>query len=110
MLLEKFIEGITNKDLPLLESLLHEDMLFVQETTLETKEEWMKDTKEQFENGMLDATKMEVTEKFETKDMGALEVTMKEDGYLVRFSNIFLYKDNKIYRHLINMVTDNSTE
>ena len=70
----------------------------------------MKDTKEQFENGMLDATKMEVTEKFETKDMGALEVTMKEDGHLVRFSNIFFYKDNKIYRHLINMVIDNSTE
>ncbi len=37
----------------------------------------MKDTKEQFENGMLDATKMEVTEKFKTKDMGALEVKMK---------------------------------
>ena len=110
MLLKKFIEGITNKDLPLLESLLHEDMLFVQETTLETKEEWMKDTKEQFKNGMLDATKMEVTKKFETKDMGALEVTMKEDGYLIRFSNVFLYKDNKIYRHLINMVIDNSTE
>ena len=48
MVLEKFIEGITNQDLALLESLLHEDMLFVQETTLETKEEWMKDTKEQF--------------------------------------------------------------
>ena len=67
MVLEKFIEGITNQDLALLESLLHEDMLFVQETTLETKEEWMRDTKEQFKNGMLDATKMEVTKKFETK-------------------------------------------
>ena len=61
MVLEKFIEGITNQDLAFLESLLHEDMLFVQETTLETKEEWIKDTKEQFKNGMLDATKMEVT-------------------------------------------------
>ena len=106
MVLEKFIEGITNQDLPLLESLLHEDMLFVQETTLETKEEWIKDTKEQFGNGTLDATKMRVTEKFETKDMGALEVTMNEDGHLVRFSNVFLYKDDKIYRHLINLVTD----
>ena len=110
MVLEKFIEGITNQDLPLLESLLHEDMLFVQETTLETKEEWMKDTKEQFENGMLDATKMEVTEKFETKDMGALEVTMKQNNQLITFSNVFLYKENKIYRHLINVVTDNLTE
>ena len=110
MVLEKFIEGITNQDLPLLESLLHEDMLFVQETTLETKEEWMKDTKEQFKNGMLDATKMKVTKKFETKDMGALEVTMKKDSHLITFSNVFLYKDNKIYRHLINVVTDNLKE
>jgi len=70
----------------------------------------MKDTKEQFENGMLDATKMEVTEKFETKDMGALEVTMKQDNHLITFSNVFLYKDNKIYRHLINVVTDNLNE
>ncbi len=48
MVLEKFIEGITNQDLPLLESLLHEDMLFVQETKSETKARWTKDTKEQF--------------------------------------------------------------
>ena len=54
--------------------------------------------------------KWKLQKNFKTKDMGALEVTMKEDGYLVRFSNIFLYKDNKIYRHLINMVTDNFTE
>ena len=67
MVLEKFVEGITNQDLALLESLLHEDMLFVQETTLETKEEWMKDTKEQFKNGMLDATKMEVTKNLKQK-------------------------------------------
>ena len=80
--LEKFTEGITNQDLPLLESLLHEDMLFVQETTLGTKEEWMKDTKQQNKNGMLDATKMEVTKKFETKDMGALEVTMNKDCHI----------------------------
>ena len=59
MVLEKFIEGITNQDLPLLESLLHEDMLFVQETKSETKARWMKDTKEQFLNGMPDAMKME---------------------------------------------------
>ena len=110
MVLNKFIEGITNQDLPLLETLLHEDMLFVQETTLETKEEWMRDTNEQFKNGMLDATKMEVTKKFETKYMGALEVTMKKDGHLIRFSNVFLFRDNKIYRHLINVITDNLIE
>ena len=78
--LEKFIEGMTNQDLPLLESLLHEDMFFVQDTTMETKEEWIKDTKEQFANGNFDATKMEISEKFETKDMGALEVTLIEDS------------------------------
>ena len=59
---------------------------------------------------MLDATKMEVTKKFETKDMGALEVSMKKDGQLITFSNVFLFKDNKIYRHLINVVTDKFTK
>ena len=49
---------------------------------------------------------MEVTSKFETKGMGALEVVLKEGGSLVRFSNVFLYKDGKIYRQLINMVID----
>ena len=102
--LEKFIEGMTNQDLPLLESLLHEDMFFVQDTTMETKEEWMKDTKEQFANGNFDATKMEISEKFETKDMGALEVTVIEDGHLIRFSNVFLFKDKKIYRQLMHTV------
>ena len=102
--LEKFIEGMTNQDLPLLESLLHEDMFFVQDTTMETKEEWMKDTKEQFANGNFDATKMEISEKFETKDMGALEVTLIEDGHLIRFSNVFLFKDKKIYRQLMHTV------
>ena len=106
MLLDKFIEGMTNQDLPLLESLLHEEMLFLQEITLETKDEWMKDTKDQFSNGNLDATKMQITAKFETKDMGALEVILKENGSLVRFSNVFLYKDDKIYRQLIKMVMD----
>ena len=48
--------------------------------------------------------------KFETKDMGALEVTTNKDGHLITFSNVFLYKDKKIYRHLINVVTDNLTE
>ena len=47
MVLDKFIEGTTNQDLLIVESLLHEDMLFVQETKLETKARWMKDTKEQ---------------------------------------------------------------
>ena len=103
-ILEKFIEGMTNQDLPLLESLLHEDMFFVQDTTMETKEEWMKDTKEQFANGNFDATKMEISEKFETKDMGALEVTVIEDGHLIRFSNVFLFKDKKIYRQLMHTV------
>jgi hypothetical protein len=102
--LEKFIEGFNNQDLALLESLLHEDMFFVQDTTMETKEEWMKDTKEQFAKGNFDATKMEITEKFETADMGALEVTLEEDGHSIRFSNVFLFKDKKIYRQLMHAV------
>ena len=92
--LEKFIEDMTNQDLPLLESLLHEDISLVQDTTMETKEDWIKDTKDQFANGNFDATKMEITEKFATEDMGALEVILNEDVRSIRFSNVYLMKDN----------------
>ena len=92
--LEKFIEDMTNQDLPLLESLLHEDISLVQDTTMETKEDWIKDTKEQLANGNFDATKMEITEKFATEDMGVLEVILNEDGRSIRFSNVYLIKDN----------------
>ena len=95
--LEKFIEGMTNQ-IWLFREFLHEDMFFVQDTTMETKEEWMKDTKEQFAKGNFDASKMEITEKFETADMGALEVTLTDDGHSIRFSNVVFFKDKKIYR------------
>ena len=72
MLLDKLIEGISKQDLPLLESLLHKEMLFVQETTLETKEEWMQATKEQFENGILDATKMTVLKIVKSRCLATL--------------------------------------
>ena len=92
--LEKFIEDMSNEDLLLLESLLHEDISLVQDTTMETKEDWIKDTKEQFENGNFDAKIMEITEKFATEDMGALEVILNEDVRSIRFSTVYLMKDN----------------
>ena len=101
MLLQKFSEGMTNKDLPLLDSLLHEEMLFLQDTILETKEQWVKDMEVQFENGTFDASKIDITTKFETKDMGALEIIIKEGDTLLRLSSVFLYKDDKIYRQLV---------
>ena len=60
--LEKFTEGMTNQNLALVEGLLHEDMFFVQDTTMETKERWMEHTKKQFAKGNFDATKLEITD------------------------------------------------
>ena len=53
-------------------------MFFLQDTTMGTKEECIKDTKDQFANSKFDATKMEITEKFETEEMEAIEVTLKK--------------------------------
>ncbi len=38
LVLEKFIEDTTNQDLPLLKSLLHEDMLFVKKQSYRQKQ------------------------------------------------------------------------
>ena len=104
MILAKFAEGISNKDMGLLESLLHDEFLFVEETTLETKEEWLRETRKMLDDGRIDASKHDITAKFETKDMGAIELIREEDGTWVRVLNIVLYKNNKICRHMINKV------
>ena len=104
MILAKFAEGISNKDMGLLESLLHDEFLFVEETTLETKEEWLRETRKMLDDGRIDASKHDITAKFETKDMSAIELIREEDGTWVRVLNIVLYKNNKICRHMINKV------
>ena len=45
---------------------------------------------EMFNNGLLDAVKMDITAKFETKDMGAIEVTIKQKASWVRVCNVVL--------------------
>ena len=84
MILAKFAEGISNKDMGLLESLLHDEFLFVEETTLETKEEWLRETRKMLDDGRIDASKHDITAKFETKDMGAIELIREEDGNWLR--------------------------
>ena len=104
MLLQKFKEGIATQDLSFLESLLHEEFLYIEGTDLETKEEWLKQIKEEFEDGFFDVSKMDITVTFETKDMGASELHREENGIWVRVTNVFLYKDDKIYREMVNKV------
>ena len=45
---------------------------------------------EMFNNGLLDAVKMDITAKFETKDMGAIEVTIEQKASWVRVCNVVL--------------------
>ena len=59
-------------------------------------------TKEMFNDGLLDVTKIDITEKFKTKEMGAIKITREEKCSWVRVLNAVLYKDNKVYRHIIN--------
>ena len=48
MLLERFIEGMTHKDLPLLESLLHDEMLFLKKQLWRQSESGEKISKKSF--------------------------------------------------------------
>ena len=43
-----------------------------------------------FNDSLLDVIKMDSTVKFETKDMGAIEVTREEKGSWVRVLNVVL--------------------
>ena len=43
-----------------------------------------------FNNGLLDAVKIDILAKFETKDMGAIEVTVEQKASWVRACDVVL--------------------
>ena len=45
---------------------------------------------EMFNNGLLDAVKIDILAKFETKDMGAIEVTVEQKASWVRVCDVVL--------------------
>ena len=107
MLLQSFINGMIRRDVVSLVSLLHEDFLYLEDASLETRDEWIESVKKIHRERELDYSKIELSARFETKDMGAYEYVSEIAGQMMRTLNSFIYKKGKLYGHMITRVPVN---
>ena len=101
---EKPLNGMIKRDITSLVSLLHEDFLYLEDTSLQTCEEWIESVNKIHSERELDYSKIELSERFETKDMGAYEYLSVIRGQMMRTLNSFIYKEDKLYRHMITRI------
>ncbi|NBT41702.1 MAG: DUF4440 domain-containing protein [Alphaproteobacteria bacterium] len=88
MLLQSFMEAMQNRDIEVCASMLHEDFIYIEETTMETRDEWLEATAVMFESSYYTPTEWEATARFETKDMGAIEYTAEKNGHRQMISRV----------------------
>ena len=105
MLLQSFIDGMIRRDVVSLVSLLHEDFLYLEDASLETRDEWIESVRKIHRERELDYSKIVLSARFETKDMGAYEYVSEIAGQMMRTLNSFIYKEGKLYRHMITRVS-----
>ena len=104
MLRQSFIDGMIKRDAVSLVSLLHEDFLYLEDASLQTREEWIDSVKKIHSEHELDYSKIELSARFEMKDMGAYEYVSEIAGQMLRRLNSFIYKKGKLYGHMITRV------
>ena len=100
----KPLNGMIKRDVISLVSLLHEDFLYLEDTSLQTREEWIESVKKIHSERELGYSKIVLSERFETKDMGAYKYVSEIRGQMMRTLNSFIYKEDKLYRHMITRI------
>jgi hypothetical protein len=99
-MLKKMLEAISKNQM-IGPDLLHDDFIFVDDFSMETKEEWLATTQKLMDDGM-DFSQLKIGETVETNDMICFEFLNTIENVDMRITNVCLIKDNKIWRHIIN--------
>ena len=73
MLLQSFIDGMIRRGVVSLVSLLHEDFLYLEDASLEARDEWIESVKKIHREWELDYSEFELSARFEIEDMSAYE-------------------------------------
>ena len=92
---------IENKDFEGLQSILHDEYLYLRETTLISKTEMVDFIKKRFEDG-LTFEKLELI--IEDKDLLAWrDILLEYEGKKWETTNVQLWKDNKVWRDIVSV-------
>ena len=83
-MLKKMLDAIRKNEL--MPDLLHDDFIFVDDFAMETKEDWLIASREQFDDWM-DFRKLKIVETVEASDMTGCEFLRNKDVMDMRVTN-----------------------
>ena len=105
MILEKILQAFKNKDSTAFLELMHEEVVFVDDYSIETKEDSGISVKEWFDDGAIDVSSWDILVQQELPDIVTLQFLRPpiydEQGESIRVTYALLLKDGKIWRHAV---------
>ena len=94
------LEKLLNKDMGYVKDSMHEDFLSVQEYEMVSRDEFLQQMKDWFEDPTLDLRNANLRVLSDNEDIHTFQYERVKDGQRVRQTNITFFKDGKIYRHM----------
>ena len=105
MILEKILQAFKNKDSTAFLELMHDEVVFVDDYSIETKEDSGISVKEWFDDGAIDVSSWDILVQQELPDIVTLQFLRPpiydEQGESIRVTYALLLKDRKIWRHAV---------
>ena len=105
MILEKILQAFKNKDSTAFLELMHDEVVFVDDYSIETKEDSVISVKEWFDDGAIDVSSWDILVQQELPDIVTLQFLRPpiydEQGESIRVTYALLLKDGKIWRHAV---------
>ena len=105
MILQQILEAFKNKDAKAFLDLMHDEVIFVDDFSMENKEDSNISIKEWFDAGAIDVNNWDFLVQQELPDIVTLQYLrapiFDEQGEIIRVTYALLLKDKKIWRHLV---------
>ena len=105
MILEKILQAFKNKDSSAFLELMHDEVVFVDDYSIETKEDSGISIEEWFDDGAIDVSSWDILVQQELPDIVTLQFLRPpiydEQGESIRVTYALLLKDGKIWRHAV---------
>ena len=84
--------------------LCHEDMVYVDDYEMYSREDWLALLKRQFDDGSMPDFSRARSILLDRRDIFSMEFVRDIDGVLHRVTNVGLKRDNKFWRFQVNCV------
>ena len=105
MILEKILQAFKNKDSTAFLELMHDEVVFVDDYSIETKEDSGISVKKWFDDGEIDVSTWNILVQQELPAIVTLHFfrppIYDEQGESIRVTYALLLKDGKIWRHAV---------